>query len=311
MDTYIAEHTPVLLDEVIAHLDLKQSDYVVDGTLGLGGHSKAILPQIGNTGKLYAFDLDSRNLQEARKRLRNFEGRVIYVNDNFSTIDHYQKVLKIDGVDKVLLDLGLSSPHVDIAEYGFSFKQRGPLDMRFSRKQKLTASMIVNGISEAKLAEILSKFGELKYARKIAAFIVKQRELKPFTYTDEFAERIRPCLSVKNAIKELTCIFQAIRITVNDELNALNTGLNNIFELLRKNGRVAVISYHSLEDRIVKNFIKKLEKPLETDPLKAMMSVHAEPRIEVITKKIILPSKQEVEDNPRARSAKLRVFKKL
>ena len=311
MNSFLLTHKPVLLDQVIDLLDIQEQDYVVDGTLGLGGHAKAILSKIGSSGKLYGFDLDSRNMQEARKRLKNFEGKVYYVNDNFCTIDHYQKVLKIDSVDKVLLDLGLSSPHVDVAEYGFSYKKRGPLDMRFSRKQKLTASMVVNGMSEAKIAEILWKFGELKSARKVAAFIVQERSGKPFTYTDELAARLEPVLHPPVAHKELACIFQALRIVVNDELNVLYNGLNHMFELLKPGGRIAVISYHSLEDRIVKNFIKKLEKPLETDPIKAQMSIHAPSKVEVITKKIVVPSDDEIEENPRARSAKLRVFKKI
>lgn len=304
-------HKPVLLDEVVSNLDVQDSDYVLDGTLGLGGHAKAILTKLSGTGRYYGFDLDSRNMQEARKRLKSFEGKVYYVNDNFCTIDHYQKVLKIDGVDKVVLDLGLSSPHVDVAEYGFSFKKRGPLDMRFSRKQKLTASMVVNGMSEAKITEIFYKFGELKFAPKIARFIVEERQKKPFVYTDELAKRLEPVLHPKNAAKELACIFQALRIVVNDELNVLYNGLNHLFELLRPGGRIAVISYHSLEDRIVKSFIKKLQKPLETDPEKAQLSIHAPAKIELVNKKIIVPSAEEIEENPRARSAKLRVFKKL
>lgn len=311
MNSFLLSHKPVLLDEVLELLDVQEQDYVIDGTLGLGGHAKAILSKLGSNGRLYGFDLDSRNMQEARKRLKNFEGKVYYVNDNFCTIDHYQKVLKIEGVDKVLLDLGLSSPHVDVAEYGFSFKKRGPLDMRFSRKQKLTASMVVNGMSEAKIAEILWKFGELKSARKVAAFIVEERAKKPFSYTDELAQRLEPILHPPVAHKELACIFQALRIVVNDELNVLYSGLNHMFELLKPGGRIAVISYHSLEDRIVKNFIKKLEKPLETDPIKSQMSIHAPSMVEIITKKIVIPSDSEIEENPRARSAKLRVFKKI
>jgi 16S rRNA (cytosine1402-N4)-methyltransferase len=311
MNAFSLTHKPVLLDQVIDLLDIDENDYVVDGTLGLGGHAKAILTKLGANGRLYGFDLDSRNMQEARKRLKNFEGKVYYVNDNFCTIDHYQKVLKIEGIDKVVLDLGLSSPHVDVAEYGFSFKKRGPLDMRFSRKQKLTASMVVNGMSEAKIAEILFKFGELKSARKVAAFIVEERQKKPFVYTDELAMRLEPVLHPPVAHKELACIFQALRIVVNDELNVLYSGLNHMFELLKPGGRIAVISYHSLEDRIVKNFIKKLEKPLETDPVKAQMSIHAPSQVEVITKKIVVPTDEEIEVNPRARSAKLRVFKKI
>ena len=159
--------------------------------------------------------------------------------------------------------------------------------------------------------EILFKFGELKYARKIAAFIVEERQKKPFTYTDELATRLEPVLHPKTAIKELTCIFQALRIVVNDELNVLYNGLNHMFEILNPGGRIAVISYHSLEDRIVKSFMKKLEKPLETDPIKAQMSIHAPSKIEVLTKNIIVPSDEEIELNPRARSAKLRVFKKI
>jgi 16S rRNA (cytosine1402-N4)-methyltransferase len=305
------QHLPVMLDKVMEYLDVQENDTVIDGTLGLGGHSKHILAKLGFGGKLVGFDLDNRNMQEARKRLKKFEGKVLYVNDSYDTIEHYLKVLKFGPYNKVLLDLGVSSPHFDIAEYGFSYQKNGPLDMRFNKDNKVTASVILNRLPEEKLAEIFYNFGELSHGRKIAATIVKGREDGPFVYTVDFVNRLESCLPKKDRHKVLACIFQALRIAVNDELNVLYRGLRAIFKNMSKNGRMVIISYHSLEDRIVKNFINELLRPVETNPDKIIKSIHAEPMVEVLTKKVLAPSNDEAESNPRARSAKMRVIRKI
>jgi len=311
MEDYKFEHVSVLLNEVSDYLEPKETDVIVDGTLGLGGHTKELLKRTIGLARAYGFDLDSRNLQIARNRLKSFDGRVSYINDNFSSIDHYFKVMKMDKLDKVVLDLGLSSPHLDIAEYGFSFKKRGPLDMRFSRKQKITAATLLNKLPEDQIAKVLKSFGELSNAKLVARKIVEERTVSPFKYTDEFATRIETCFHPKDRIKGLTCVFQALRIAVNDELRTLSLGLESLYNHLSSNGRIAVISYHSLEDRIVKNFFRKLEKPLETDPEKSLKSIYADPLVKIITSKPVKPSDQEVEVNPRSRSAKLRVIEKI
>lgn len=304
-------HQPVLLEKVMEYIDLHETDVVLDGTLGLGGHSKEILKNLGSTGKLVGFDLDSRNMQEARKRLKKYEGKVLFVNDSYDKVAHYSKVLKFAPYNKVLLDLGVSSPHFDIAEYGFSFQQNGPLDMRFNKEGNITASIILNRLAEEKLAEIFFNFGELSNAKRIAYTIVKEREISPFIYTVDFAERIGKCFAPKDRHKMLACVFQALRIAVNDELNVLSRGLKALYDGLAVNGRMIVISYHSLEDRIVKNFFNELLRPLESSPEKALKSIHGDPQIEMLNKKIIVPTDKEIQENPRSRSAKLRAIRKI
>ena len=182
MEDYKFEHVSVLLNEICDHLDPKETDLIVDGTLGLGGHTRELLKRTNGLARAYGFDLDSRNLQIARMKLKGFDGRVSYINDSFATFDHYFKVMKLDRVDKVVLDLGLSSPHIDIAEHGFSFKKRGPLDMRFSRKQKITAATLLNKLPQDQLAKLLKSFGELSNAKLIARKIVEERLISPFKY---------------------------------------------------------------------------------------------------------------------------------
>ncbi len=311
MNLATSQHIPVLLEELVKYIEIKPNDIVVDGTLGLGGHAREFLRFVGDDGRYVAFDWDSRNLHEARRRLKKFEGSVQFINDSFDRIDHYSKVLRLPHVSKVLLDLGLSSPHIDVAEFGFSFNRRGPLDMRFDKNRKLNASLIVNKASYEKIREILTRLGELPNAAQVARVIIEEREKQPFTYTDEFAERIEHVFPVTKKNKRLAQVFQALRIAVNDELNVLQRALHNYFELLEKGGRMAVISYHSLEDRIVKNFFKDLFKPLQTDPEKALYSVHAEPLAEIVGKSVIEASQEEIDINPRSSSAKLRIIQKL
>ena len=304
------KHVPVLLDEVLKYLDIQPNDIVMDGTLGLGGHSRE-MAKLLDEGKLYAFDLDKRNMQRARQNLKKFEGKVAYINDGFDRADHYAKVMKLDGVDKVLLDLGLSSPHLDNAENGFSFQKNGPLDMRFNQEGNVTAAMILNNVSHEQLTELFRNYGELPAAAKLATIIVEEREKAPFKYTLDFVERIEEYLPQKHRNKRLACIFQALRISVNDELNRLYKGLRRMYELLNPGGRMAVISYHSLEDRMVKDYFKSLLKPEPKTKEEALKSVHGEPLIKLVNKKLIVPSDKEIEENPRARSAKMRVIEKL
>lgn len=304
------KHVPVLLDEVLEYLDIQPNDIVMDGTLGLGGHTKEMVKKIED-GKVYAFDLDKRNMQRARQNLKKFEGKIAYINDSFDRAVHYGKVMKLDGVDKVLLDLGLSSPHLDNPEMGFSYRKNGPLDMRYDQSENVTAAMILNNLSKEKLTELFQNYGEIPAAAKLSRIIVKERDKTPFKYTLDFVERIDEYLPKRKRDKRLACIFQALRISVNDELNRVYRGIRQMFEILNPGGRMAVISYHSLEDRIVKQYFNNLLKPEPKTHEESLKSVHGEPLIKLLNNNVITPSEKEIEENPRARSAKMRVIEKL
>lgn len=281
----MSSHTPVLLREVLELLAPRKGEVFIDGTLGLGGHSEKILEKIGATGKLIGSDADARNLELARANLKNFSN-VEFWRANFREIGNFAPPNSIDGV---LLDLGLSSLHLDNATRGFSFRNSGPLDMRFDSRQPLTAAGILNGFTESKIADIFFQFGEIRSSRKIARKVVEFRRKQKFSRTEDL-------VGIVEAKKLLPQIFQALRIAVNDELNSLEKGLRAAEKILKSNGRIAVISFHSLEDRIVKNFFREKKKA---------------GTFEILTKKPITPSPTEVSENPRSRSAKLRAVKKI
>jgi len=336
------EHISVLKDDVCKLLNLKGGEVVVDATLGLGGHSSVLLEIIGSKGLLIGFDQDEVNLKEAKKRLKGIEKakgakNIIFIHDNFRSLKNRaeeslkkrttgvkkpsckKSELKDGLVDAILFDLGISSPHVDEAERGFSFMKEGPLDMRYSKTQKLTAWDIVNAYREKDLADLIYLYGEERFSRRIAKMICERRKEKKFETTKELAdaiERIFPKKFPKKGKKAkfhhpATQTFQALRIAVNDELNALKEALDGSIDILKKGGRVAVISYHSLEDRIVKHFFKELARDCICPKEVLKCECRGKPVIELITKKPIVPSDKEISENPRARSAKLRVVKKL
>lgn len=304
------EHVSVLRNDVQKYLGLKSGEVVVDATLGLGGHALDILKKIGSKGKLLAFEQDDRNLEEAKKRLKDYKKQVVYLNCNF----RYLKSRVTGHIDAILFDLGLSSPHVDDAERGFSFMKNGPLDMRFDQNNKLTAEIIINTYSEEALADIFYHYGEERMSRKLARAICTDRKIKPFTTTQELAGLIERVLAVKKhgkVFNPAARIFQAIRIEVNDELNVLKEALAQAMELLKIGGRIVVISYHSLEDRIVKQFFKNLERPPVKSIELAVYQNFDEPIVELLTKKPVVPTEKEVAANSRSRSAKLRAYKKI
>ena len=313
------EHISVLKEEVYKLLDLKSGEVVVDATLGLGGHALGMLEKIGKKGLLIGFDQDEVNLKEAKKRLKKFEN-IVLIHDNFRSlknrVEEALKGKKFNGVDAILFDLGISSPHVDEAERGFSFMKDGPLDMRYSKTQKLTAWDIVNNYKEKDLADLIYLYGEERFSRRIAKMICERRRDKKFETTKQLADAIESIFPKKFSKKSkhhhpATQTFQALRIAVNDELNALKEALDGSIDSIKKGGRVAVISYHSLEDRIVKHFFKELAKSCVC-PKEIMRCVcRGTPVIELITKKPVVPSDKEILENPRARSAKLRVVMKL
>ena len=251
-------HESVLLQEVCEYLDLSKKKNVIDATLGLGGHARAILEKLPKTGKLIGFDADPEHIKIAKKNLKAFEDRVLLVNSNFADMTVELGKTRIKAIDAVLFDLGMASPHVDNPEKGFSFLREGPLDMRYNPAQNVTAADVVNKYSERELIRIFKEYGEEKKARKIAQEIVKTRKRKPFKTTTQLADFIEKHLKRQGRIHPATRIFQALRIEVNQELDVLVSALQQALNLVKPGGRIAVISYHSLEDRIVKHFFKHL-----------------------------------------------------
>ncbi len=310
------KHVPVLIDVVQKFCNLQEGDVAVDATLGLGGHAEAFLAKVGEAGKVIGFDQDERNLEQARERLKNYEKQTILIHDNFRYLKKRITGVGISQVDAILFDLGLSSPHLDEAERGFSFMQVGPLDMRFDGRNELTASQVVNEYPEEELKRIFYQYGEEKFGAKIARMICERRRDQKFGSTTELAEYIEKIIPKKRSKKASTAhpatkVFQAIRIEVNDELTVLEEALEQAFELLRPGGRLLVISYHSLEDRIVKRFMKSLQRPAVQSEEEKIYRNFGDPLIEILTKKPVIPTEEEIKENPRSRSAKLRVFEKL
>ena len=296
-------HTPVLLEEAIEMLDIKSDGVYADLTFGGGGHSRRILECLGENGRLYSFDQDSDTKANAPE-----DSRFNYVESNFRFLRSALRLRGVTEVDGILADLGVSSHHFDALPRGFSFRGEAPLDMRMNQRGGETAADVVNNRSEEQLATIFSQYGELETTWKIAACIARARAVKPITTTAELVAAVAPCTPKKDESKFLTKLFQALRIEVNGEMEALKMALEQSLKVLKPGGRLVVISYHSLEDRIVKNFIRsgntegKIEKDFfgrSTTPLT------------VVTRKAIVPTAEEIESNPRSRSAKMRVAEML
>ncbi|MBN2306652.1 16S rRNA (cytosine(1402)-N(4))-methyltransferase RsmH [Candidatus Peregrinibacteria bacterium] len=303
-------HTPVLLSETLDLLNLEANKHVIDGTLGLGGHSEAILKKIGPKGKLMAFEQDERNLKEAKKRLKKYEKQCLFIHSNF---EHLAEVVSKHAFqpDAIFLDLGLSSPHIDDPERGFSFLKEGPLDMRFDKRQKLTAEKVVNTYSEKDLADIIFHYGEERHSRVIARAIFKARKAAPIKTTTELARIIGKTIRSKGKIHPATRTFQALRIYVNRELEVLESVLEQSLKLLKKGGRLVVISYHSLEDRLVKNFFRDQTRNCICPKELPVCQCNFQKKLYILTRKPIIPDGIEVSHNPRSRSAKLRAAEKL
>lgn len=295
-------HVPVLLEESIECLRIKPDGVYVDCTFGGGGHSRAILARLGKKGKLYGFDQD----REAYRNTTDDE-RFTFVRGNFKYISNFLRYYGEDKVDGILADLGVSSHHFDEAERGFSYRFDGALDMRMNREASFTAEELINGYDEQALADILYLYGELRNARRIANAIVCRRQTKAIKTIFELTEVLRPFCTKGKEYKELAPIFQAIRIEVNAELNSLKTLLCRSVDLLRSGGRIAVISYHSLEDRLVKNFLKTGN--FGGEPQKDFYGNQITPFANV--SKAIVSNDREIADNPRARSARLRYAEKI
>lgn len=303
-------HAPVLKKEILALLLFDQARTVFDGTLGLGGHAQAILEQFPGIERYIACDLDAQHLAFAQKRLEKWHQKTVFVHDNFVSI---KKIIQNYGIPRplvILLDLGLCSNHLDDADKGFAFMAEGPLHMNFNVEGTQTAADILNQSSEEELATILKEYGEEPLAKKLARKMVEARQQQPFQTTTDLRVLVEANVHPKDRKKALMRVFQAIRIAVNDELNVLQNTLQAAIDVMQAGDRMGVISYHSLEDRLVKKFFVLQSKPktIETE-----LSLHTEvaPAVgRLLSKKPIAPSEDEIAHNPRARSARLRLFEK-
>ena len=306
-------HKSVLLDECMEALKLRPDGIYLDGTLGGAGHSYEIARRL-TTGRLIGVDRDAVALQAAGERLAPFADRVTTVHSNFSELDHILDGLGIDAVDGMLFDLGVSSPQLDDAQRGFSYMADAPLDMRMNKDDTLTAAEVVNLWSQDELRRILYEYGEERYAPQIAAAIVRRREKAPIRTTLELVEVIRsamPPQALREKQHPAKRSFQAIRIAVNDELGAIGKLMRSAFARLKPGGRLAVITFHSLEDRIVKSEMQLAARGCTCPPEFPVCVCGKTPLIRIVTRKPIISGARELEDNPRARSAKLRVAEKL
>lgn len=307
------EHKSVLLKETIDNLNIKSDGIYVDGTLGGGGHSYEIVKQL-TTGKLIGIDQDEAAIHAAGERLAEYMDKVTIIRSNYCNIKQVLKELSIDQVDGILLDLGVSSYQLDTPERGFSYKEDAPLDMRMDTRNSLTAEYIVNNYSEMELYRIIRDYGEDNFAKNIAKHIVRRREEKPIQTTFELVEVIKAAIPMKirmNAGHPAKRTFQAIRIELNKELEVLKDTLQDMIDLLKPEGRLCIITFHSLEDRIVKSSFKLNENPCICPPGFPVCVCGKKPQGRVITRKPILPSEEELEFNKRSKSAKLRVFEKI
>lgn len=307
-------HVSVLLEETLTGLNLQPGGLYVDCTLGGAGHSAEILRRTGPDGRLVGLDQDPMALEAAGKRLREFGDRAVLVQANFKQLASVLQQLKIQQVDGVLYDLGVSSPQLDNPSRGFSYMHNAPLDMRMNPDNPTTAKELVNSLSAEQLADIISSYGEERWAQRIAQFIVKERQQKEISTTFELVEVIKkavPAGARRNGPHPAKRTFQALRIAVNDELNILQEAFAQGVQALKPGGRLCVITFHSLEDRIAKDYFKYLAKDCVCPPELPICSCQKKQQVKIITKKPILPSAGELKQNPRARSAKLRIIEKL
>lgn len=306
------KHISVLLNETINSLNIKEDGIYVDCTLGGGGHSIEILKRLSKNGRLIGIDQDKDALKAASEKLKEFTN-ITYVHNNFYNIDDILEELKINEVDGIMMDLGVSSYQLDEASRGFSYMNEAPLDMRMDRNKSFSAYDVVNSYSEQELFKMIIEYGEDSFARRIARNIVKKRVDKPIETTKELVEIIDKSIPSKFKKKGHPAkkTFQAIRIEVNKELDILDKAITDSVSRLKKGGRLSIITFHSLEDRIVKNKYKLLENPCTCPPDFPICVCGKKPSIKIITRKPIEPTEGEKEENSRSKSAKLRVCEKI
>ncbi len=295
-------HIPVLLRESIEGMNIRPGGIYVDLTFGGGGHSKEILRQMDERGKLFGFDQD----EDAEQNIPD-DPRFTFVRSNFRYLKNFLRYYNVEKVDAILADLGVSSHHFDDAERGFSFRFEGKLDMRMNKRAGRTAAGILNTYSETQLADMFYLYGELRNSRKLASVLVKTREHQQISTIEEFTDIIKPLFMREREKKEMAKVFQALRIEVNQEMDALKEMLQAAVQVLRPGGRLAVITYHSLEDRLVKNIMKTGNA--EGTVLKDFYG-NVETPFRLVNNKVIVPSEEEITKNPRSRSAKLRIAEK-
>ncbi len=307
-------HVPVLLKEVLFYLDLKKGDVIFDGTLGGAGHTVEIIKAIAPTGKVIGVDLHSQTLSTASTRLEKFSKNVILVNDNFANISDILERLNIKSIDGMLLDLGLSSFLIEKSKRGFSYVRDEELDMRYSNGN-LKAFDVVNEYTEDKLIDILRRYGEERWAKSIARNITIRRKTGNIKSTGELVKIIKDSIPKKYKYRRkgnpAKRVFQAIRMEVNKELDNLRTAISNGFKMLGSKGRMVIISYHSLEDRLVKNSFLEFEGICTCPPGLPVCTCGREKKAEIITRRAVKPSREEIELNPRSRNARLRALEKL
>lgn len=307
------KHAPVLLNECIDGLNIKPNGIYVDGTLGRAGHSIEIVKRLDG-GRLIAIDRDMTAIREAGERLREYEGKFTLVHGNFSEIKEIFTDLGITKVDGMLFDLGVSSPQLDDAKRGFSYMNDAPLDMRMDRDQSFSAWDIVNQWSESELKRIIFEYGEERYGSRIASGIVRRRENSPINTTFELVDTIRasmPAAALREKQHPAKRTFQAIRIAVNDELDSISRMLGTASDMLNVGGRLCVISFHSLEDRLVKNAIHSRENGCTCPPEFPVCVCGFKRTLRSVYRKPVVPTKEELETNPRSRSAKLRIAERI
>ncbi len=308
------KHISVLLDETIDSLNIKPDGIYVDGTLGGGGHSLEICKRLGEGGRLIGIDQDMDAIRAATERLEDYKDKIDIIHSNYQDIESCLKALSISGVDGIVLDLGVSSYQLDNVDRGFTYREDTPLDMRMDQGQTRTAKDIVNGYSEMELFKVIRDYGEDQFAKNIAKHIVKAREDGPIETTGQLNEIIKAAIPAK--MRQGTGhpskkTFQAIRIELNQELEVLENSIDKMIELLNPGGRLSIITFHSLEDRIVKNLFRRNMNPCTCPPSFPVCTCGQAPKGKIITRKPIIPSDEEISDNKRAKSSKLRVFEKF
>ncbi|MDT2834855.1 16S rRNA (cytosine(1402)-N(4))-methyltransferase RsmH [Vagococcus carniphilus] len=313
-DTF--EHTTVLLKETVDGLNIKPDGIYVDCTLGGAGHSQYLLSQLSNKGHLYAFDQDETALKHAKIKLANEieNGKVTFIQSNFRHLKSELARYDVNEIDGILYDLGVSSPQLDEGERGFSYHQDAPLDMRMDQQAELTAYQVVNEYTYEKLVKIFFRYGEEKFSKQIARLIEKKRLDAPIKTTGQLVDLIKeaiPAPARRKGGHPAKRIFQAIRIEVNSELDVIGESLEQAIELLNHTGRISVITFHSLEDKIVKNIYKEYSQPKDLPPGLPIVPVEYQPILKLVNRKPIVASEEELEANNRSRSAKLRVAEKI
>ncbi len=307
-------HVSVLLNECIENLNIKPDGVYVDCTMGGAGHSKEIVKRLSKNGLFIGFDQDKNAIETAKERLKDYSDRVKFIHSNFENLKEELEKIGVYKIDGVLADLGVSSHQLDEADRGFSYMQDAPLDMRMDIRKDFSAYDVVNAYSEEELARIIKEYGEDNWSKRIAKFIVEKRSEKEIKTTGELVDVIKSAIPKKARIDgphPAKRTFQAIRIEVNNELGVINKMINDAVSIMNEGGRVCIITFHSLEDRIVKNEFKYLATDCICPPHFLMCQCDKEALVKVITRKPILPTKNEIEENPRSRSAKLRVCERI